>query len=388
LAVVPVLHIITRLIVGGAQENTILTADLLQNDPRYEGRYTVDLISGAQSGPEGSLISEVQQRGIPLTIVPQLTRQISPLNDMRTVWKLASIMRARRYAIVHTHSSKAGILGRTAARLAKTRVILHSVHGWSFHDHMSPWLKRFYTTLEKWAATFSEALMVVSQSDIHKGIKAGIGRKEQYQLIRSAIPLEEFDPAKFNRAAMRRALGIPLDAPVLGTVGRFSTQKNPLDWVRVARQVQQVLPECCFLLVGDGPLRSKVEFALQEAGIFDRTVLTGIRRDVAQMLAAMDVFLLTSLWEGLPRVIPQALSMCKPVVANRVDGVSEAIQNGKSGVLISTGDLAGMASSCLELLSDAQRREEMGQAGREFVKHEFDLYRMLSQIDHLYQSLL
>lgn len=366
----------------------MLTADLLSHDPRYNGRYAIDVISGPQTGSEGSLVEEVRGRGVPLTILPELVRQISPAKDMLAIRKMTRIMRARRYAIVHTHSSKAGVLGRIAARLAKIPVIVHTVHGWSFHDYMIPWVRSSYIALERWVASFTNAMIVVTQNDIQKGLREGIGRPEQYHLIRSAIPLDEFDPAKTDREAARRQLGLPPEALVLGNVGRFSEQKNPLDWVRVAGRVGRALPECRFLLVGDGPSRLKVETALGEEGIAGRTVLTGLRRDVPEMLAAMDVFLLTSLWEGLPRTIPQALSMGVPVVASRVDGLFDAIQNGQSGYLLEPGDLEAMVVRCLELLEDPELRKKMGRVGREFVAGEFDLQQMIAQISSLYESLL
>jgi glycosyltransferase involved in cell wall biosynthesis len=380
---VPVLHAITRLIVGGAQENTMYTAALLD-----KSRFQVEVVSGPQTGREGSLLEEVRQRGVALTILPDLVRQIHPLHDLRALIKLTRLMNSRGYQIVHTHSSKAGILGRLAARLANVPVIVHSVHGWSFHPHMSPWTRRIYILLERIAASYTDALVVVAESDIDKGLQAGIGRAGQYHLIRSAIPLEEFNREHVDRQAVRRELGLPADAIVLGNVGRFSPQKNPLDWVRVAARVGEALPGCHFLLVGDGPLRSQVEALIAEEGLSDRTILTGLRRDVAELIAAMDVFLLTSLWEGLPRVIPQALAMGVPVIANRADGTIEAVGEGESGFLCPPGDLDCLASRCLELLQDAERRKTMGTCGWEFALKEFDLQRMVSQIADLYGDLL
>lgn len=380
---IPILHPITRLIVGGAQENTMYTAALL--DPQ---RWDVAVLCGPQTGAEGSLIEEVRARGIQLTIEPNLVREVNPFKDFSAVWKLSHLMRRERYTIVHTHSSKAGVLGRLAAKLAGVPVIVHTVHGWSFHDHMPTWRKTLYVTLEKFAAALTDAIIVVAAPDIDKGLREGIGHREQYHIIRSAIPLDEFDPAHVDPQAVRRELGIPLDAPMLGNVGRFSPQKNPLDWVRVAARVARELPDGRFLLVGDGPLRPEVEAALAEAGIADRTILTGLRRDVPRLMAAMDVFLLTSLWEGLPRVIPQAMAMEMPVVANRADGTIEAIAHGETGYLCPPGDLKTMAGYCVELLQDPSRRKMMGQKGRIFATGEFDVQEMVNDIAALYEALL
>ena len=378
-----VLHPITRLIVGGAQENTMYTAALLDRQ-----RFRVDVLCGPQTGSEGSLIEEVRQRGVPLTILPELLRQVSPKNDLLAVWKMARLMRRAGYTIVHTHSSKAGILGRIAARLAGVPIIVHTVHGWSFHEHMRPAVRDTYIRLEKWAASFTDAMLVVARRDIEKGLAAGIGKPEQYRLVRSAIPLDEFDPAQVDRLVSRRRMGLPAEALVLGNVGRFSEQKNPLDWIRVAGRVARTLPEARFVLVGDGPLRPQVEACLLAEGILEKTVLPGLRRDVPQMLAAMDVFLLTSLWEGLPRVIPQAMSMGLPVVANAVDGSSEAVLPGETGYLCPPGSNKELAQHCIELLCNPVLRAQMGLRARHEAARQFDLNRMLDQIAGLYEQLL
>ena len=292
---VHVIHLITRLIVGGAQENTIYTAALLDKT-----RYQVEIISGPQTGSEGSLIEETRLQQIPLIILPELRREISPLNDFKAFFKIIRILRQKNCAILHTHSSKAGILGRLAGRAAGVPILVHTVHGWSFHDYMSSIVRNIYILLERWTARFTDALVVVTRQDIEKGLHAGIGKPEQYRLIRSAIPLETFNSRANDRLGARQRLGISLDAIVIGNVGRFSPQKNPLDWARVAGIVGRQNPKVHFLLTGDGPLRGELETQLEREGIAGRTTLTGLRRDIPQMMAAMDIFLLTSLWEGLP----------------------------------------------------------------------------------------
>jgi len=375
-------QIITRLIVGGAQETVLHISEMLSKE-----QYQVSIISGPQTGSEGSLIREFEDKGLSLTILPALLREISPVNDFKAFWKLYHLLRQEKYDIVHTHSSKAGILGRIAAHMAGVPVIVHTVHGWSFHDSMHARTRQVYIALEKYCARFTDKLIVVTNLDIKKGLQAGIGHPEQYTLIRSAIPLEVFDPSRYDQTAVRRELGIPLDAPVLGNVGRFSAQKNPLAWVRVAGNVAQRLPGCHFLMVGDGPMRSQVEAALKTEGIFERTVLTGLRRDVPQIMAAMDVFLLTSLWEGLPRVLPQAMSMGLPIVSSRVDGSAEVIREGENGFLFDTGDIEEMSGACLLLLHNESQRKIMGEAGKKTAHQEFDVRHMIIQIEMLYSGL-
>ncbi len=379
---IPIIHLITRLIVGGAQENTVYTAARL--DPK---RFSVQVVSGAQTGSEGSLIEETRQQGIPLTIIPELVRQISPLKDLQALFKLILILRQSQCKLLHTHSSKAGILGRLAGRIAGTPVIIHTVHGWSFHQHMSPRLRSFYIILERWMAKYTQALVTVSQKDIEKGLQAGIGRPEQYHLIRSAIPMETFDPSLYNRQEIRQNLGIPESAVVIGNIGRFSPQKTPFDWVKDAVLLGEREPNAFFLLVGDGPLRREVETQINLVGLRERCLLTGLQRDIPNLLAAMDIFLLTSLWEGLPRVIPQAMAMELPVLAYSVDGVQEIIQHTENGYLFQPKDIDSIVDACIKLIHAPERRAELGRSGRQRVLQDYDLQQMITQLTALYDKL-
>ncbi len=378
-----VLHPITRLIIGGAQENTMLTADYHNTD----GRYQVDIVSGPQTGPEGSLIEEVRQRGIPLTIMPEIVREINPVKDGTAVLKLKQIMQEGGYQIVHTHSSKAGVLGRWAAHLADVPIIIHTVHGWSFHDRMSPAKRQMYVLLEKFAARFSQAMIVVSPQDIEKGLAQGIGRRQDYHLIRSGVELERFGHPQTPPAVIRQQLGIPADALVVGSVTRLSPQKAPLDLVAAFAHIYKKQPAAWFIIVGDGPLRPEVEADLAAADIADRVILTGLRRDIPELMAAFDVFVLSSLWEGLPRVLPQAMATGLPIVTTRADGSAEAVVDGENGFLVERGEPQALAQKILALLDDGELRERMGENGRARA-HIFGARKMAQDIDALYQKLL
>ena len=380
---VPILHAITRLIVGGAQETVMYLSFLLDKE-----RFQVEVLSGPQTGSEGSLIEEIRAEGIPVTILPDMLREIKPLRDIMALFKVWRIIRKRNYVIVHTNSSKAGIIGRLAARLAGTPIIIHTVHGWSFHKYMHPWLRRMYILLERFAASITDAMVVVTKRDIDKGLLAGIGHSEQYHLIRSAIPMEEFDPCKVSYQTVREEFGIPPDAPVLGNLGRFSPPKNPFDWIEVAALVAKQMPDCYFLMVGDGKLRGEAEALVAERKLSERIIFTGLRRDVPEVLAAIDVFLLISQWEGLPRVIPQAMAMQIPVVATQVGGSGEVILHGETGFQCDSGDLEDLAEHCLILLRDECLRAEMGRRGRNHAIHEYDVHKMVDQMAALYDELL
>ncbi|MCX6043775.1 MAG: glycosyltransferase family 4 protein [Chloroflexi bacterium] len=377
-----VLHPITRLIIGGAQENTMLTAQLLD-----KGKWDVAIVSGPQTGSEGSLIETVRERGIPLILEASLVREVNPIKDLLAVFRLARLMKRGGYTIVHTHSSKAGIVGRWAAKLAGVPIIVHTVHGWAHHDRQHPLLRAYYIWMEKLTLPITDKLIVVSGLNIEKGLQDGIGKPDDYVVIRSGIELDRFGHPQVPRAQMRATLGIPNDATVIGTVTRLSPQKAPLDFIRAAATIAQNYPETYFVMVGDGPLRAEVEQLARELGIADRLLLTGLRRDVPELMATFDIFVLSSLWEGLPRVLPQAMATNLPLVATATDGSAEAVQDGINGLLVPPSDPARLAQALLRLLTEPALARQMGEAGRASVE-EFSDYKMVAQIDALYCQLL
>lgn len=360
----------------------MLTADLLDSD-----QYTVDVMSGPQTGPEGSLIEEVRARGVPLTIEPNLVRQVDPLKDLLAFLALYRHIRRGAYAIVHTHSGKAGMLGRWAAHLAGVPIIVHTVHGWSHHERQHPLAQRLFILLEQLTAPITDKLIVVSPLNTEKGLRDHIATPGKYVTIRSGIDLERFSNPERPREALRAELGIPPDAPVIGTVTRLSAQKAPLDFVAAAAKVAQRHPDVHFVVVGDGPLRNEVEETIEADGLTSRFHLTGLRRDIPDLMHSFDIFALSSLWEGLPRVLPQAMAAGLPIVATAVDGNAEAVTDGVNGLLTPAGDPSAFALALLKLLEISELRDRMGQAGLDMVD-EFSAGKMVDNIEDLYQRLL
>ena len=378
-----VLHIITRLIVGGAQENTIYTCHLLDR-----AKYDVDLLIGPQLGPEGELVSIVKKDRVALTVENSLVREINPVKDLMALLRLRGFIKKNGYDIVHTHSSKAGIVGRIAAWMARTPVVVHTVHGWGFHDHMHPLKRGLYVFLEKICRRISDRLIVVTQLDADAGMKYGIGVPDDYEKIYSAIDLDEFSSVNIDVEAKKKELGLAPNAPVVGCVGRLSPQKAPDIFMRMAAEVLKSNPRVNFLYVGGGPLRSDIEALIEELGIADRVVLTGLRRDVPELLHVMDVFVLLSLWEGLPRVFSQAMAAGLPVVASNVGGAAEVVHDGKNGYVVPPGDYQAPAQRVLELVADPQLRENMGAEGRKVADPDFDVHHMVRRIHELYQDIM
>lgn len=383
-----VLHPITRLIIGGAQENTMLTADYHSRLPEYAGKYQVDVVSGPQTGPEGSLIEEVRQRGTKLTIMPELRREVSPANDLKAVWKLRQMMIDQKYDIVHTHSSKAGVIGRLAAKWADVPLVVHTVHGWSYHEHMSARKTNFYVALEKVGYRNGDAMIVVSPKDIDKGLVEGIGQRKDYTVIRSGIELDRFGRVSEETAhEMRQSLGIPADTLVVGSVTRLSEQKDPLNLVEALAQIHRQRPDVYSVIVGDGLLRGEVEAKIKQFGLSDRILLTGLRRDVPELMAMFDLFVLSSLWEGLPRVLPQAMATSLPIICTRADGSAEAVIDGLNGFLVEPRSPQQIAEKAVLLLDDSSLRHKMGAAGKERVPM-FGARKMVQDIDELYTRLM
>lgn len=380
---IKVIHPITRLILGGAQQNTIDTCDRLNRD-----RFAASIIAGPETGAEGSLISEVRQRDIPLILLPEIVRRPAPLKDLMAVKQMADIFKKEKPHIVHTHSSKTGILGRWAARIAGVPIIIHTVHGWGHHVYKKLFYQKLFTFLEQKSARITDTLIVVSSANSRDGLKDGIGRPDQYRTIHSCIDLEVFAAENSRTAQMKKALGLNPDGRVVGTVGRLSRQKNPLDFVRTADKVKKQFPSTQFVFVGDGPLRRETETLIKAAGLTGDIVLTGLRTDIPELLRCMDVFILTSLWEGLPRVIPQAMACGVPVAANAVDGVCEVIEDGINGFLIPPGNTDLMAAQIVRILKEDSLRQTFIRKGQETAGKRFSLTDMIQKLEALYEERL
>ncbi len=383
-----VLHVITRLILGGAQENTLYSALGQLRSPGME----VALCYGADDGTEGSLVPRAQAAGLPLVHEPTLVRPIAPADDARCLARLTRLMRQGRYDVVHTHSSKAGILGRMAARLAGTPVVVHTFHSLVFHEYQERWKNALYVALERLTAPMADALVSVNDRTTEGLLAAGVGRPEQYSTIYSGMALEQFLGVRerLSVAEARRRLGLPADVPVVGKVARLFPLKGHAQFLEAASAIARADPRVCFLLVGGGPLREELVADAARRGLGDRVVFAGAVEPeaVPAAIQAMDVVVHTSLREGIARVLPQALAVGKPVVTFALDGAPEVVHPGVSGELVGAGDTAALAARTLELLADPGRRARYGEAGRAFAAANFGLPTMVARINALYDRLL
>jgi len=378
-----VVHIITKLELGGAQQNTLFTVANLERR-----KYEPVLISGT----EGILVEDAKKlKDVKVYLIAELVRGIRPFKDVISFLKIRRILKElkkpRSNIIVHTHSSKAGILGRWAARVAGINLIIHSVHGFSFNDYQPSFLRAFYIFTERVTSLVTTRFIAVSKANIEKGIAERIFSKNKAVLIRSGIDIREFQEVKGNRMKKKEELGADARSPLVAMIACFKTQKSPLDFVKIARIVSDNIAEIRFLLVGDGVLRSEIEELIKKLGMDGKILLLGWRNDIPEILSCIDVLVLTSLWEGLPRVFPQAMASGVPVVATKVDGAPEAIKNGINGYLLPPKDINAMAEKVIYLIRHPEKAQEMGEKGKGLVE-EFDIWKMLAQQEELYASLL
>ena len=359
----------------------MLCSDLM--DPE---QYSCEILTGPETGSEGELHSECRRRGVQVTIEPSLVRRVSPVLDATAVARLVRHIGRGQYDIVHTHSSKAGIVGRLAARIVGTPTVVHTVHGWGFNTRQPSHESGTYALLERMWAPLCDALVVVASADRDEGLSRHIGRSEQYHLIRSGIELDVYRPGPTSREDARRCIGVPPDAFVMGTVGRLSPQKAPFDLLDAFAQAARTRPLAHLVFVGDGPLRSEVEQRIANLGLASRVHLLGLRADVPRLLPAFDVFALASHWEGLPRVFPQAMACGLPIVATRVAGAPDAVEHGVNGLLVNVGDIPAIAGALGALMDDPACARAMGERGRAKVG-QFSARQMVEDLRALYDEL-
>lgn len=380
-----VLHIITRMIVGGAQENTLLSVIGLDQMPEYE----VTLMSGIDKGREGELLSEAREK-THLIVVPEMSRSINPFSDLFAFWKIYRLIRKGRYHIVHTHSSKAGVLGRIAAWLAGTPIIVHTLHSLVFHDYQ-PWIiNRAWRIIKKICAPITDFFISVSEIIVQKAIKAGVAKPEKFRTIYSGMELDWFLKADFDGNLVRQKFGIPKDAPVVGKIARLFPLKGHDQLMDAAPEIVKRVPNVRIFLIGDGILLEHLKERAREYGILENFVFAGLidREDIPQMISAMDIVVHTSLREGLARVLPQSLAMGKPCVSFDIDGAPEVVINDYTGYLVAPYDSINLADSISRLLTDKNLRQKMAENGRRHVDPNFRTEKMVADIADVYQMLL
>jgi glycosyltransferase involved in cell wall biosynthesis len=379
-----VTHVITRLIVGGAQENTIASVLGLRRIPGLE----VDLLSGPTTGPEGSLASAFATIPDALTLVPQLVRPIQPWQDFLALRQLTGLLRARRPDLVHTHSGKAGVLGRLAAARAGVPIILHTIHGPSFGAFQGRLANSIFRSAEQRAARVTNHFVSVADAMTQQYLAAGIGRPEQFTRIFSGFPLEPYLITQ-NDLALRAHFGISPDDIVIGKIARLFPLKGHDTLFTIAPALIATCPRIKFLLVGDGIWRGRFEQMARASGLQNHFIFTGLVTpdEIPALLGIMDILVHLSDREGLPRALPQALAAGRPVAAFDCDGAREVCCDGETGFLVRPGHLHGLTERLLLLARDAKLRAQLAARGREFVRANFAVELMVTNLHRLYLKL-
>jgi glycosyltransferase involved in cell wall biosynthesis len=375
---IKVCHIITKLELGGAQQVALDTLKFLDSD-QFE-KYLI-------TNNEGLLVSEAQNiPDLEIYFVPALVREINLLNDIKAYFRIKNILKRISPHIVHTHSSKAGILGRVAAKKVGVPYILHTYHGFSFHDFQSPLKKMIYIILERYAAKLSTHLFAVSKVNVEKGIKTKIFKEGSCSLTRDAIHTNIFKREISDSESVKKKFLILPNCKIVGMIACFKPQKSPFDFIYIAKKISNVRKDIRFFLVGDGILRERLEKLISVLKLEGIITLTGWRDDIPIIIKSFDVLVLTSLHEGLPMVVPQALASMVPVVVTNVDGALDIIEDGVNGFLVKPKDIETFCSKILKLIANPKLSEDFVKKGLSIVD-EFDIHKMVQAQSDFYKYL-
>ena len=369
------------MILGGAQENTLFSC----RGQHYNG-HDVTLITGPAIGPEGELISDAQKCGFRTIIIDELHREIAPRLDAEASRKLDKILREIKPDIVHTHSSKAGILGRkVAAKIGESKIV-HTVHGLAYHRFNSWWRNRIYIMLEKRAAVRCDAIISVADAMTIQALAAGVGSPKQYTTVYSGMEIEPYLQRPPETDAFRSSLDLPDGAVLVTQVSRLGELKGHEFIIAAAEKIRD--PRIIFCLVGDGHWRGRIERDIHNRGLSARFRLTGLLppSQIPTVMHATDILIHCSLREGLARTLPQAMLAGKPVISFDIDGAREVV-DASTGILLPPKDIAGLVEGITVLADHPQLRDELGTVGRQRCKTQFDWRTMVSQIQNVYEKI-
>jgi len=380
-----VAHIITRMIIGGAQENTLYNCEDLI---RLFGD-DVLLITGPAIGPEGALLEQGRGVKVPVHLVPTLRRAIDPRRDAASYFALKRALRDFRPDVVHTHSAKAGVLGRLAASSLGVPAVVHTVHGAPFHQYQNSAVQALFRWCEWYAARRCHALISVADAMTDLMVCAGVAPREKFTTIYSGMDVDPFLHADSHRTAMRSQLGYEPQHVVIGKIARLFHLKGHADVIRAAAEIVRANPSVRFLFIGDGILRDRLQKQIDDEGLSKHFHFAGLvpPGEIPRYVGAMDVLVHASLREGLPRALPQALIAGKPVVSYDIDGAREVAINGQTGFLVPPR-WRELVEPLVTLAANGDLRTRLGTAGRERFTEQFRHEFMTRKIRDLYERIL
>ena len=383
---VRVLRVIARLNMGGPA----LHVAYLTHGLRERG-YDTTLVAGSLARGEDSMEFVARELGIEATHLPELRRDIAPIRDLQATLRLAQLIRRLRPDILHTHTAKAGAVGRTAASLvgdARPPIVVHTFHGHVLRGYFGPRLSYGFRLLERWLAKRTDALVAVSPEVRDELVRLGVAPAEKFTVVRVGIELGERVAGIDGREETRRLLGIADESFTVGWVGRMTGVKRTSDVLLAFKRLRERGVDAVLCMIGDGPERGQLERRAHELGIMKRTLFLGYQEQVAPYYAALDAMILPSGNEGTPVSAIEALAAGRPVVATRVGGLPDVVREGEDGFLVSPGDVDELADRLERLAADEELRRRMGEAGRERVLPRYSVERLIDDVDALYRSLL
>jgi glycosyltransferase involved in cell wall biosynthesis len=373
-----VAHLITNFAVGGAQDYLLLIVKGLDQN-KYQ-----PFVFGRKEGDWVDYVHSLQ--GVTFVDVPALKRSISPISDLIAIFQIRKLCKKYHIDILHTHSSKPGVVGRLGAAMAGVPVIVHTIHGFSFHDFMPSWKRAFFINIERIMSFFTTTLLLYSRPNKLEAERLSIGARKSLELRYYGIDYSPFEKP-IDRQHLRSTFGYRDSNFVVGFTGRLSEQKGLHILVSAFAEMHKEYPCVRLLLVGDGPLRESLQQQIQEHGIENVAVITGFRSDVPDLLRAMDLFVMTSFWEGLSRSLAEAMYARLPIIATDVGGTSDAIRTNETGWLIPPGDAGAARDAMRDAIKNPHRAKQFGDAGFGWARENFDLLKMHTDMDILYSKL-
>jgi len=388
---IKVAHIIARLDKGGSAENTLLTVKGLDREI-----YDVILIRGLSIESNmaedevrvvGKSVREAEGKGVRVITIPSLVRRIQPFYDLKAFFALIKILLYERPHIVHTHTSKAGILGRGAAFFARVPIIVHTPHGHVFWGYFGRLKTGIFILLEKISALITDRLVVLTEQEKNDHLHFHIAPENKFSEVHSGINLDRFSNTSVDPAAMKKKLTIPEGNLVVGTTGRLTHIKGHRYLIEAAGKIVSSKPDTTFVFLGDGELLDELKNMASISSIEENIKFLGWRQDVAEVMSTFDVFVLPSLNEGMGRVLVEAMALGKSIVASDIGGIPDLVVDGDNGYLVPVGDVEVLAVRIRTLLDDPRKREKMGNAGRRYAD-KYSLEEMMKKIDRLYRELL
>jgi glycosyltransferase involved in cell wall biosynthesis len=384
-----ILHIITRLDMGGSAQNTLLTC--LKLSRKYEmvlvcGLSQESNMTDSESEAVEDQKVSAQKRGVRIVAVPSLVRRISPVCDIIALYNLVRLIQAEKPDVVHTHTSKGGLLGRLAAKIAKAPIIVHTPHGHVFFGHFGPVLSKVFLWVEKLFSPLADRVVALTDGEIRDYTDFNVYPREKLVQIHSGVDIEKFKREPVSAVEKKRSLGLDQNGLVVGFIGWLLPIKGPMYLLNAMEDVWRDYDDTVLVFIGKGDLDVDLRTAALRTGANGRVNFLGWRNDIDEIMPIFDIFVLPSLNEGMGRVLVEAMAAGKPIVASNVGGIPDLIKHNDNGLLVPPGDEKALAAAIRLLINDPEKANLMGQFGQEFC-HQFSIEAMVDKIDNLYMEL-